>query len=110
MRNTHTFRSSTWRVICLVFVTLFVAAFDCSPAGAGTFVYVANAGSNSVSVIKTANNTVVATIPLASSPAAVAVTPDGTRAYATSGSGSVYLISTITNTVIATIAIKSASG
>lgn len=42
--------------------------------------YVANARSNNVSVIDTSTNTVVATVTLFE-PVAVAITPDGTRAW-----------------------------
>ena len=43
----------------------------------------ANSNSNSVSVIDTANNTIVATVGGVGSPFGVAITPDGTRAYVT---------------------------
>ncbi len=59
-----------------------------------------------MSVINTATNTVIATITVGTDPGAVAVTPDGARAYVTnSGSGSVSVINTATNTVIATITV-----
>ena len=44
----------------------------------GKHAYVANIGSNNVSVIHTASNTVVATVPVGTGPVGVAVTPDGT--------------------------------
>jgi YVTN family beta-propeller protein len=48
----------------------------------GTRVYVVNNGSNSVPVIRTADNTVTATLlPNAGDPQGIAITPDGTRAY-----------------------------
>ena len=50
---------------------------------AAPFAYVANAGDNTVSVIDTATNTVVAPIAVGSLPRGVAVTPDGKRAYVT---------------------------
>jgi YVTN family beta-propeller protein len=64
--------------------------------------------TNAVSVIDTATNTVVATIPVGVSPIGVAITPDGTRAYVTNEgsntvSGTVSVIDTATNTVVATI-------
>jgi YVTN family beta-propeller protein len=71
----------------------------------GTHAYVANQGSNDVSVIDTASNTVVATIPVGNAPSGVAVTPDGLHAYVTNhptgsgGSGIVTVIDTATNTV-----------
>jgi YVTN family beta-propeller protein len=60
--------------------------------------------SNSVFVIDTATNTVIATIPVGLFPLSIAITPDGTRAYVTnSNSGTISVIDTATNSVIATI-------
>ena len=57
---------------------------------------------NTVSVIKTANRAVVATIPVGNEPLGVAFTPDGTQAYvANIGSNTVSVIATATNTVVA---------
>ena len=50
-------------------------------AQAQTRAYVTDISSNTVSVIDTATNTVVATIPVGVIPFGVAITPDGTRAY-----------------------------
>ena len=59
-----------------------------------------NEFSNNVSVIATASNTVVATVPVGSGPLDVAVTPDGKHAYVTNaGSTNVSVIATATNTV-----------
>ena len=50
----------------------------------GTQAYVTNGyTTNTVSVIKTANRAVVATIPVGNFPIGVAITPDGTHAYVT---------------------------
>jgi len=63
-----------------------------------------NAGDNTVLVIDTATNTVVATIAVGQTPFGVAITPDGTRAYvAEANSFTVSVIDTATNTVVATI-------
>jgi YVTN family beta-propeller protein len=60
--------------------------------------------NNSISVIDTATNTLVATIPVGVAPNGIAITPDGTRAYVTNvGSDTVSVIDTTTNTVIGTI-------
>ena len=68
--------------------------------------YISNQGSNSVSVINTATNAVVATVGVGTNPSGVAVTPDGTRAYvANTGSNSVSVINTATNAVVATVAV-----
>lgn len=75
----------------------------------GTRVYVANQNSGNVSVINTATNTVIATVPVGIGPSGVAITPDGTRAYVTNqGSDSVSVINTTNNTVIATIPVGDA--
>ncbi|MFD5430138.1 YncE family protein, partial [Streptomyces sp. NPDC127084] len=72
----------------------------------GTYAYVANSESNTVSVIDTATNTVSATIDVGSFPIGVAVSPDGTRAYVVNGfSDTVSVIDTATNTVVATVAV-----
>jgi YVTN family beta-propeller protein len=56
-----------------------------------------------ISVIDTATNTVVTTIPV-SGTAGIALTPDGTQAYVTSpGAGTVSVIDIATNTLVATI-------
>src|SRR4029078_8551339 len=68
--------------------------------------YVANECTNAVTVIDTATNSVIATIPIGTIPASVAITPDGTRAYVTlpiPGINAIAVIDTATNTVIATI-------
>jgi YVTN family beta-propeller protein len=75
-----------------------------NPAKAATFGYVANVQDDTVSVIDTARNAVVATIPVGGFPDGVATTPDGTRAYVTNSFDSnVSVIDTASNTVVATI-------
>lgn len=70
----------------------------------GTYAYVANSHSGSVSAIDTATNTVTATIPVGGGPTGVALSPDGTRAYVGSqGSNTVSVIDTATDAVTATI-------
>ena len=67
--------------------------------------------NNDVSVIDTATNTVIATIPVGSTPYGVAVTPDGSKVYVTNfGSNTVSVIDGATNTVIATIPIANSPG
>ena len=57
-----------------------------------------------VSVIATASNTVVATVPLGTNPVLVAITPNGSQAYVTSYTGdAVSVIATASNTVVATV-------
>lgn len=70
----------------------------------GHLAYIANSGSNSVSVIDSVTNTVINTIKVGVRPMNVAVSPDGRHAYITnSGSDSVSVIDTVTNAVINTI-------
>ena len=79
-------------------------ALAACPAEAAPFLYVTNENSNNVSVIKTATNTVVKTIPVGRNPVAVAVTPDGTHVYvANFHSASISVIARPGNTVVATI-------
>jgi len=70
--------------------------------------YIANSGSNNVSVIDSSTNSVVALIPVGNKPYGVAVNPSGTRVYVSnSGGNSVSVIDTSTNTVVATVAVGS---
>ncbi|MGO9940804.1 MAG: YncE family protein [Terracidiphilus sp.] len=73
---------------------------------AQSFAYVANNGSNNVSVIHTAMNTVAATGAVGIDPQFVAVTLDRYFVYVTNtGSNSVLVIDTTSNTVVATVEI-----
>src|SRR5260370_14680854 len=67
--------------------------------------YITNLGSNTVSVITTATNTVVGLpIPVGLSPLGVAVTPDRSKVYVTNhGSSTVSVIDPASNPVSATI-------
>ena len=70
------------------------------------FAYITNQGSNNVSVIDTATNTVVATVAVGNQPFGVAVNSAGTRAYVTNqSSNNVSVIDTAGNTVVATVAV-----
>jgi len=65
--------------------------------------YVTNTQCDTVAVIDTVTNTVVATIPVGDGPFGVAITPDGMRAYVANLGSTVSVINTVTNTVIATV-------
>ena len=80
-------------------------ALAACPAEAAPFLYVANTGDNTVSVIDTATNTVVGLpIPVGNAPETLAVTPNGTKVYVTNvGDNTVSVIKTATNTVVATV-------
>jgi YVTN family beta-propeller protein len=78
-----------------------VRPLDVAVNPAGTRVYVTNNTENTVSVIDTATNTVVATITVGSGPREVAVNPAGTRVYVTNNTeNTVSVIDTATNTVL----------
>jgi YVTN family beta-propeller protein len=77
-----------------------LTVFPSNPAAA-VCAYVANSGSDSVSVIDSASSTVTATIPVGIGPRAVVVTPDSTRVYVANGvSRTLSVIDTATNTVV----------
>ena len=70
------------------------------------FAYIANESTDNVSVIDTATNTVVATVPVGNGPTAVAVNPASPRVYVANTSGNtVSVIDTTTHTVVATVAV-----
>ena len=89
-----------------LFVTI-ASVLTLSVAGvaqAQPFAYVANQSANTLSVINTANETVVATVPVGTGPRGVAVNASGTRVYAANiTSNDVSVIDTATNTVISAI-------
>jgi YVTN family beta-propeller protein len=90
--------------------TVSVAAVPTGVAVAAGKAYVANQGSNSVSVIDLTQSppAVVATIPVGSQPDAAAASADGTRLYVPNfGSGSVSVIDTATNAVVKTVTVGS---
>jgi YVTN family beta-propeller protein len=81
-------------------------ALAASPAAAAPFAYVANISSDTVSVIDTGTNTVVATVAVGAGngPFGVAVTPDGKHAYVTDVySSNVSVMDTASNAVVATV-------
>ena len=81
------------------------------PAQAQTHAYVANTGSNSVSVIDTTSNNVVATVGVGDAPKGLAITPDGTRVYVTNANdNTVSVISAASNTVVATVGVGALPG
>jgi len=93
-------------------LTLLAAALvlvvGVSPAAAAvaTRAYVTNSFDDTVSVIDTATNTVVATVAVGDGPSGVAVSPDASRVYVTNATDdTVSVIDTATNTVVATVAV-----
>src|SRR6266404_2469698 len=88
-------------------IAAFVSCFLASAQTLAHNAYITNGGDNSMSVIDTATNTVIATIPVSDRPFSVVVTPDGSKVYVTNNNSgnprTVSVIDTATNTVIATI-------
>jgi len=84
------------------------ATITATPVNTNGFAYIANSGSNNVSVINTTTNTVTATIKVGENPYGVAASPNGNYVYVTNRtSGSVSVINTLLNTVEATINVGS---
>jgi len=78
---------------------------------AGIYAYIPNAGSNNVSVIRTSDNTVTATVPVGTTPIGVSVSPDGRKVYvANQSSNTISVISTTNNTVTATFPFNNPEG
>jgi len=74
----------------------------------GTRLYVANSGSGTVSVIDTASNAVVATVPVSGPSIGIAINAAGTRVYvpnyeSNQFGGGISVIDTASNSVIATV-------
>ncbi|MGH7785373.1 MAG: hypothetical protein ACRERC_00815 [Candidatus Binatia bacterium] len=91
-----------------VFAVLLCAA---GAAHAAPFAYVPNSGDNTVSVIDTATDLVVTTIPIPGpGPEAAAVSADGMRVYVTDFggfAGKIHVIDATTNTVITSVGVLS---
>ena len=83
------------------------ATITATPVASG-YAYIANAGSNNVSVISTLTNKTIAVVPVDASPWAVAVLPGGNFVYvANRGSNDVSVIDTRLNRVVATVPVGS---
>ncbi|MGB9939582.1 PGF-pre-PGF domain-containing protein [Methanosarcina sp.] len=98
---------SVFLVSFLIFVSSTTSAAPVPSASpAATYAYIPNQ-NGTVSVLDTANNTVIASVPVGKLPLGVAVTSDATKVYvANQGSGSVSVIDTATNTVTATVPVE----
>jgi YVTN family beta-propeller protein len=95
----------------IVQACLFALVFLLGPGAecACGSIYVANNGSDTVSLYDPATDTVSSTITVGMSPREIALTPDGTRAYVSNQNGdSVSVIDTQTNTVLMTIPLPGA--
>jgi YVTN family beta-propeller protein len=98
------------RPLLAVFSLLVVAVLFSSRAYAAPFAYAVNGAASQpggVSVIDTATDTVVATIPTGTEVARVALTPDGTKAFVTNyQSRTVSIIDTATISLSATVSLS----
>jgi len=92
--------------LAILNLILGLSLVSMASAHAQQFAYVAHQGSNNVSVINTAANTVGHTVTVGAQPEGIAITPDGDFAYVTNSNWSnVSVINTATNTVIATVTV-----
>lgn len=89
-----------------------ISPFGLAISPDGTRAYVTRFAANTVAVIDTSSNTVVAMVPLGAFPNGLAVTPDGNHVYVTTsvdatgeGSGNVSVIDTSSNTVVANVGV-----
>jgi YVTN family beta-propeller protein len=81
----------------------FILLFHPHATQAQPFAYVTNQTSNTVSVINTGTNTVVATVPVGGGPQSVAITPNGGLAYVVNYfPDNISIINTASNTEVAT--------
>jgi YVTN family beta-propeller protein len=88
------------RVVALSALTLLAVVLGTASSMAQK-AYITNDGSNTVSVIATASNTVVDTITVGNGPGGVAVSPDGGEVYVANAiDNTVSVIATATNTVV----------
>ncbi len=78
--------------------------WDICSLPSGQYVYVTNRGDNSVSVIRTSDNSVSSTIPVGDTPYGICAIPSGEFVYVVNwGSDDVSVIRTSDNTVVASI-------
>jgi YVTN family beta-propeller protein len=85
---------------------LMLVALSASATNAQLVGYITNNQSNNVSVIDTATNTVIVTIPVGKQPSGIALSPDGSRVYVmNTGENTISVIDTATNKVGTTIAL-----
>ena len=100
-QDTVTAYSTTTGTVTIISDASFNHPSSATPNAAGTFVYVTNEGSTTISIITTASNTVTGTITGFNAPIAMVITPDGTTAYvANSGNATVSVVDLTTNTIV----------
>jgi len=104
IKKTRVIKKSVLILVTFGLVFTFVNIENFSQAQT-LYAYVANSGSDSISVINLSTNTVATTIPLSlgSFPAEIVATPDGRKLYVTNMNGTVSVINTATNAIKRTI-------
>ncbi|MCK4637545.1 MAG: YncE family protein, partial [Methanomicrobia archaeon] len=105
MRKSRVIKKSVLIIVSFGLIFTFVNTENFNQAQT-LYAYVANSGSNDISVINLSTNTVTATIslPPGSFPQEIAATPNGRKLYVTnSGNGTVSVINTTTNSIKTTI-------
>ncbi len=97
--------TTLWALALLLLLNPLCAADLVKNRGAQpVYAYITNQGTNNVSVIDTATNTVVTTVGVGGNPYGVAVNPAGTRAFVGNLSdGTVSVIDTANQSVLATL-------
>ncbi|MBL0121928.1 MAG: YncE family protein [Betaproteobacteria bacterium] len=97
----RTIVKSLWAVIASLLMLAAVGSAQSQP-----FAYITGQNGSIVSVLDTATNAVVTTIPVGGAPFGIGILPNGSRAYvANSTPNTVSVINLATNTVVATIAL-----
>ncbi len=76
----------------------------------GKYLYVANRGNNSISVVRISDNTVIVRTGVLDKPLDVAITPDGKYAYVVHENGDLATIRTSDNKVIDTVSVEESPG
>lgn len=95
-----------------VTVAVIPIGYSATPTGIaispdGSKVFVANQGANTLSVIATASNTIMTTIPSFLTPEGVAVSPDGLKVFvANKGDNTVKIVDIATNTIATSLPIN----
>jgi len=91
-------------LLCILALPVATASEEQNNFSKGPYAYITNSGSNTVSVIDIATDTVVSTINVGNLPTGVAVNSDGTKAYvANENSNNLSVINTSTNTIVSSL-------
>ena len=110
MTNRRPLPTAVTKVV-VALATAALCVISAAPTvSAAPFAYIANSGSNTVSVIDGATNTVVATLPVGAGPSHVAFAPESECAFvACSGADSVAVVVPARREVVATLPARAAA-